>query len=130
MRPHRLGPLLALAFTLAALSGCGNRPKLVSVTGKVVHNGKEVTAGSIWFHPAPGNSYAGEKPSCQLALDGSFTMRTYPYGNGVPPGPYKVTLAPELANRLKRPNYADPAKTPLSVTVPDEGLENHVFEVK
>jgi len=121
---------LAVALAAAGAAGCGNKPKLVRVTGKVVHKGQGVTAGSIWFHPAEGNAYSGEKPSCQLGADGSFTMRTYPYGAGMPPGAYKVTLSPELANRLRRPNYSDPARTPWSVTVPDEGLENHVFEVK
>jgi hypothetical protein len=57
-------------------------------------------------------------------------MRTYPHGQGVPPGAYKVTLSPELANRIRRPKYADPKTTPLSALVPDAGLTDHVFEVK
>lgn len=128
MRLHHLLPLFALV--VLSLTGCSNRPKLVTVTGKVVHKGKALTAGSIWFHPAEGNSYEGEKPSCQLSLEGEFTMRTYPWGNGVPPGSYKVTLSPELANRIKLPHYADPRKTPLSVDVPDEGLKDKEFEIK
>ncbi|MFO0929452.1 MAG: hypothetical protein U0736_20885 [Gemmataceae bacterium] len=127
MRP-RLIPLVLFAVLL--LTGCGGRPTLVPVTGAVTFHGKPLTAGSIWFHPAEGSSYQGEKPSCLLGLDGSFTMRTYPHGNGVPPGTYKVTLAPELANRISRPQYADPAKTPWSVTVPPAGLSGQAFEVQ
>lgn len=130
MRPIRRTMLLGLFLVGALVAGCGNKPTLVSVTGKLMHKGQPLTAGSLYFHPAEGNSYKGEKPSCLLALDGSFTMRTYPYGNGVPPGAYKVTLASELANRIRRPDYADPKKTPLSVTVPDSGLTDQVFEVK
>src|SRR5579885_3794759 len=99
--PHHLRTAAASAvlLALAAASGCGDRPKLVTVTGKVVHKGEPLTAGSIIFHPDAGNSYQKDKPSSLLQLDGSFTMKTFPFGDGVPPGKYKVTLAPELANR-------------------------------
>jgi hypothetical protein len=117
---------------LAVCLGCGdrNRPTLVSVTGKVLVGGKPATAGSIIFHPAAGNSFQADRPSSLLQLDGSFTIKTYPYGNGVPPGKYKVTLAMELATRLKRPDLADVAKTPWSVEVPEKGLSDLVFEAK
>ena len=114
-----------------AVVGCGpDKPKLVTVTGKVVFKNEPLTAGSIWFVPDLGNAYQGEKPSCQLQLDGSFTMRTYPFGDGVPPGAYKVMLSPELANRIKKPEYGDAAKTPLTLTVPDVGVRDHVIDVK
>jgi len=112
------------------LIGCEARPKLVTVTGTVTHQNKALTAGSIWFHPAAGNPYIGEKPSCQLQLDGSFNMRTYPYGDGVPPGAYKITLSPELANRIRRPKYANPETTPLQLTVPDGGLNDQKMVVE
>jgi hypothetical protein len=111
--------------------GCGpGKPKLVPVTGKVIQKGNPVTAGSIIFHPDAGNSYQKDRPSSLLQTDGSFTLKTFPFGDGVPPGLYKVTLAPELASRLGRPDYARPDKTPWSVTVPDSGLTDQVFEVK
>jgi hypothetical protein len=124
--------LSALFLTLALLfvAGCGSRPKLVTVTGKVIHKDKGLTPGSIFFHPTEANEYKGKEPSCLLAADGTFVMRTYPYGNGVPPGDYKVTLSPELAGRIGQSNYGDAAKTPWSVTVPDSGLKDHTFEVK
>jgi hypothetical protein len=122
--------LAALVLLLVAGPGCGNKPKLVSVTGKVMHNGKPLTAGSIIFHPDAGNSYQKDRPSSLLQEDGSFTMKTFPFGNGVPLGTYKVTLAPEVANRIHRPAYAQAEKTPWSVTVPDGGLSDQVFEVK
>jgi hypothetical protein len=120
----------SLVLTALAMCGCGEKPKLVEVTGRVVHKGQPLTAGSIWFHPNADNPYRGEKPSCQLALDGAFVMRTYPYGEGVPPGSYKVSLSPELAKRIKLPAYGDPAKTPLKIEVPEDGIEDLVFEVK
>jgi hypothetical protein len=102
----------------------------VTVTGKVSHNGKPLTAGSIIFHPDAGNAYQKDKPSSLLQVDGSFTMKTFPFGEGVAPGTYKVTLAPELAGRIGRPDYGRPDKTPWSVTVPDAGLTDQKFEVK
>jgi hypothetical protein len=118
-------PLLALA-----LAGCGDKPKLVPVGGKVIHKGNPVTGGSVWFHPAEGNTYQGEKPSGQLQTDGTFAARTFPHGDGMPPGKYKVTLSPDLAGRMGKPQLGDVTKTPWSVEIPDAGLKDHVFEVK
>lgn len=120
-----------LGVVAALLVGCGGeKPQLVAVTGKVTHKGEPVTAGSIIFHPEAGGAYQKDKPSSLLQLDGSFTMKTFPFGDGVSPGTYKVTLAPELAGRLKMPRYADPAKTPWSIEVPAAGVTDKVFEVK
>ncbi|MGV2336013.1 MAG UNVERIFIED_CONTAM: hypothetical protein LVR18_18495 [Planctomycetaceae bacterium] len=68
-------------------------------------------------------------PSSQLQLDGSFRMRTWPWGDGVPPGSYRVTLSPELAGRIDRSRYGDVRSTPLSITVPQGALEGHEFRV-
>src|SRR5262249_3448705 len=124
--------LFAASFLLTVLpSGCGNKPKLVRVQGKVMFKEAPLTGGSIWFQPdsAKGNT-DGEKASCQLALDGSFELRTYPYGGGVRPGAYKVTLAPELANRIGAPKHAQPHTTPIEIVVPDEGLTDLVITIK
>ena len=113
------------------LLGCNaNRPTLVVVTGKVVMNGQPLTAGAIYFTPDAANSYQEDQPSSLLELDGSFTMKTFPFGDGVPPGRYKVTLGPALATRISRPNLADPKKTPWELDVPADGLRDHVFEVQ
>ncbi len=57
------------------------KAKPASVTSKVTQKGKPITGGSVWLHPASGNTYAGEKPSGRLQLDGSFTARTFPHGD-------------------------------------------------
>ena len=125
-------PLLAAALfvSLATLLGCGHKPKLVAVTGKVMHGGKTVTGGSVWFHPEGGNEGNAERMSGQLQLDGTFTARTFPHGDGIPPGKYKVTLSPDLAARAGMPRYGDVAKTPWSVDVPESGLADQTFEIK
>src|SRR5262245_14718577 len=91
---------LAATIVAATLCGCGGGPKLVSVTGKVIQKGTGLSAGVINLHPAAGNTWAGQPPTSQLQLDGSFTLATYPHGNGVPPGAWKATLSPSLAGRI------------------------------
>lgn len=122
---------VAIAATLAATAGCGEaKPKLVAVRGKVVFDGKPLSAGSLTFHPEGGTVEKGDRPSCQLQADGSFTAQTFPYGDGMLPGAYKVTLDSGLAGRIKKPDYADPQKTPWKVTVTEGGLADQVLEVK
>jgi hypothetical protein len=123
--------LTTLSLISILASSCSNKPRLVRVQGKVIFKEAPLTGGSIWFQPdsTKGNT-AGEKASCQLALDGSFEMRTYPYGGGVRPGAYKVTLAPELANRIGAPKHAQPHTTPIEIVVPDEGMSDLVITIK
>jgi hypothetical protein len=128
--PRLLLPALAL---LVAAAGCAKQPKLVAVTGKVVFKGQPLTAGSVYFHPvkAPAEAErAKEKSSSLLQVDGSFSAKTFPYGDGLPPGSYKVTLSPELAGRVQSPAYGDPARTPWKLDVPADGVHDQVFEVK
>jgi hypothetical protein len=92
-------------------------------------NGQPLTAGAIIFHPDAANDFQEDKPSSLLQLDGSFAIKTYPFGEGVPPGKYHVTLAPELASRIQRPELGDPKMSPWKVEVPNNGLQDHVFNV-
>lgn len=126
VRPAALAALVLLA------TGCGKpAPRLVPVAGKVVQaGGQPVAAGTITFYPQGDTLDQGSPPSCQLAADGSFALKTYPFGDGAPPGRYKVTLDSTLAGRLKKPLYADPGKTPWLVTVPDAGVTDLTLEVK
>lgn len=103
---------------------------MVPVMGKVLSHGQPVTAGAIYLHPDAANSYQNDKPSSLLQTDGSFTIKTYPFGEGVPPGKYRVTLAPELATRMKKPIYSQVEKTPWTLDVPETGVRDHVFEVR
>lgn len=112
------------------IAGCSSeQPALVPVTGKVVMQGKGVTAGAVYFHPDAANAFQKDSPSSQLQLDGSFTMKTFPFGEGVPPGRYKVTLVPELASRLQKPEYGSVDKTPWEIEVKDQAITGQVFEV-
>ena len=110
--------------------GCNqDKPKLVKVSGKIILNGKPLTAGSINFHPASTNTFTKDNPSSILQEDGSFNMKTFPYGDGVSPGEYKITLAPQLASRISLPNLAYPEKTNAKITIPEIGLENFTLDI-
>jgi hypothetical protein len=124
---------IAAALTLLAVFtvvGCGNKPTLVPVKGRVTHAGKTVTGGSVWFHPEGGSQGQPERMSGQLQIDGTFIARTFPHGDGIPPGQYRVTLSPDLAARAGVPRYGDVAKTPWVVEVRDGGLTECVLEIK
>ena len=84
----------------------------------------------MYLHPDASNSFQDDTPSGQLHLDGSFTIRTFPFGDGVPPGRYKVTLVPELASRIGHPEYGQLESTPWQITVPEGGLTDQKFEVQ
>lgn len=128
LRLIAIGMLACLALVPG---GCGpEKPKMVTLSGKVVRNGKPVTAGSIYFYPEASNAYQKDNPSSLLQTDGSFKAKTFPFGEGIPPGTYKVTLEPGLATRLNAPDYSDPQKTPWKIEVPDAGVTDKVFEVK
>lgn len=114
-----------------SLAGCGgDRPPLVEASGKVEFQGQPVTAGSIQFFRVDSTDEEDPRVSSLLQTDGSFTMKTFPYGDGVSPGEYTAALAPELASRIGKPKYASPKETPWKITVPDSGVQNHIFEVK
>jgi len=117
-------------WLLLGLCGCeSDQPALVEVTGRVTLQGQGLTAGSITFHPTADNPFQSDAPSSQLQLDGSFRMRTWPWGDGVPQGSYRVTLSPELAGRIGRARYADKSSTPLVITVPASPVTGHEFRV-
>lgn len=84
--------LLAALFVLSPL-GCGSRgnsrPANVSVSGKVTYaNGKPLTTGVIVFNPLEEGE---EAPQAAIQPDGSFKFSD---DGGMPPGEYRVSLAP------------------------------------
>ncbi len=114
--------------------GCGSGvkpPEMVSVKGKVLAaDGTPLRGGSIFFHPDASNSFQDDKPSSILQTDGTFTMKTFPFGEGIPPGKYKVTLADETATRVKAPKFARATSTPWEIDVPDTGITEQVFKIQ
>lgn len=115
---------------VALVCGCADRPRLVPASGKVLHKGRPLTAGSVIFVPLPGNAWAGDSPSSLLQTDGAFTMKTFPHGPGVAPGAYKVTLDPALAARIGLQSLSRADQTPWRVEIPGSGRTDLVLEAK
>jgi hypothetical protein len=124
----RWGLVLA-GLVLLASAGCGG-PKLVPVNGKVTYKGEPITAAEIYFKPDPPGSSGTCLASSVLEEDGTFTMTTYPHGDGVAPGRYKVVLSLGRRTGKALDKYRRADKTPLGVEVPPEGLRDLVFELK
>ena len=126
MMDKQRGKVTGLVFLLALLSGCGGSDgrggKLAPVSGRVLYKGQAVTAASIYFLPDADRGNNGSMGSAILQEDGSFTVTTYPKGDGVAPGSYKVTL--DLGRRPEKEldKYRKVETTPLKVDVPEEGV--------
>ena len=113
-------------------NGCQdpNRPKLYPASGIVMHKDEPLTSGSLIFFPDSDAEYQNDSPTSMLQEDGAFVMKTFPFGNGVAAGKYKVCLNPGLAAGIKRPEYGDPKKTPWEIEITDSGITDILFETK
>lgn len=131
MTLSRFGAIL-IAILAISSGGCGKsgKPTLVPAIGEVMFKGEPLTAGSVIFFPDESVDYQNDRPSSMLQVNGSFTMKTYPFGDGVSPGKYKVCLNPPLANAIKSPRYGDPKTTPWEVEIPDTGDKGIILEVE
>lgn len=114
------------ACLLIALTGCGDgRPARITVSGRVLIDGKPLTIGLVQFVPK------GARPSAgQLDQDGRFTLTCYDRDDGIVPGIHRVTVAakemlPDSKVRWHAPpKYADFRKSGLSfeITEPTDDL--------
>src|SRR5205823_2058080 len=124
--------VLALCVAaILAIAGC-SQSDTVAVTGTVTLNGQPTDQAEVMFNPKHGRLATGVTDA-----NGHFTLSTAKPGDGAAPGEYVVTLAeyypPGKPPALPRgggllpsrflPKYADPAKSPLTVTV-ERGKKN------
>jgi len=119
-----------LLSVIALLVGCQRGPTLVPVQGKVVYQGRPVSAGSIYFQPDSAGGDAPQMASSLLQEDGSFTLRTYPHGNGAMVGSYRVTVSLGFGATPQLAKYTRVKDTPLKIDVPPEGRTDLVFTLE
>jgi len=117
------------------LSACNkSTAKLYPVKGSVLFKDQPAEGAKVVFSPAGEENvqYRGARPAATVNADGSFEMRTEPYGAGAPPGEYAVLVTwfpprdenPNANPKNKLPNkYGDPSKPALKATV-KEGENN------
>lgn len=147
--------ILALPVALT-LVGCGEAepPKVPvqAVTGKVYVNGKPAAGAVIQFVPANSTDPNALRPFGKADDDGSYTLRTYKPGDGVPPGEYLVSVkwpGPKSATPATKPaddpdgdgaimgpprdyfrgKYANPLTSNLKVTVSPGTTELPPFQL-
>ncbi len=120
--------LVCLFALLASLSGCQGpaAPKLLAVHGQAKYKQRPLSGATICFIPdiTKGNR-DGLQATGQTAEDGSFTLQTYPHGDGVMPGFYKVTCI-VFGGVAVPQKYRNATQTPLVVEVKEQG-NDHLF---
>jgi hypothetical protein len=135
---HRVS---ALATALVALSvgSCGSSqltPTLHPAKGSVLVDAAPAEGASVVLHASEGGG--GLMPSGTVQADGTFTLSTYPHGEGAPAGEYRVLLTwyPKNAREIENPQnklpeiYADADNTPLpKVTIKEGPNELEPFKI-
>lgn len=117
-------PVAAALVLLLGAAGCG--PKLYPVRGTVtLADGKPVTEGMVVFERKGEDRPVTARGEIQP--DGSYRLGTHAPGDGAPPGPYRVLVAPKYdANAVDRP----PAPPPFDPRYADFRTSGLEFEVK
>jgi hypothetical protein len=89
-----LNPLSAVLLIGALASGCGDSrlKKTYPVKGQVYYQGNPATGATVFFHPKNNPDDPWLKPSGIVDEKGFFTLTSYRAGDGVPAGPYAVTI--------------------------------------
>ncbi len=138
-------------LTFALLAGCGgsddkwkdNRPKTVKAAGVVTLNGRPLDEAQIVLVPS-GGSHAGSALSNK---DGEFSLQAFPPDDGAVPGKYNVMVVKSLvpqnpdpgspeskvaqyAKLLVPKKYTDPAKSGLTIEIPEAGTTELKLELK
>ena len=123
-RPISTGCALVACLLLVSCGTSG--PELHPVRGQVLYEGQPAAGVQVVFQPAEqteGKELA--MPSGKTADDGSFTLQTYPHGEGAPVGEYIVlaTWYPANGREVDNPKnklstkYANPGEPLLKATV-------------
>lgn len=114
-----LGPLTLSLFVIS----CGsNAPPLYPVRGQVFFENQPAAGATVVFHAGEANTH---KPSGVVGADGSFTLSTFPHGDGAPAGEYTVAVTwyppgarEEATPKSKLPaRYANPITSNLKASV-------------
>ncbi len=142
MVPVRIGPVVWGAFSIVLVvvaGGCSNDgPKLYPVKGQVFFDNQPAAGANVVLHSSPPKDSPNALiPSGIVQADGSFTLRTHPYGDGAPSGEYKVVITwyPANARELENPRnklpakYGNPELTPFMVVVKDGPTELEPFRI-
>jgi hypothetical protein len=117
---------LALLIGLVCAAGCNRGPRLVPFTGQLVIEGRPQGTDTVALVPVAG--LGKERTQALVDREGKFSLKTYPHGDGVMPGKYKVLVQLDPGVKaLDLYSFAD--TTPLEVEVPDNGVRDYVIRI-
>jgi len=142
----KAGILLALFSLLSHVTACKKSSvKLYPVKGKVLFKGQPAEGAQVVFRPTAENAGSGSPAAAQsnpfgdVKADGTFSLRTEPYGEGAPVGDYNVMITwftrtdPDdpLSSKSKLPvKYADQSNPILKASVKEGDNEIPPFDLK
>lgn len=129
-------PFVLLAIVL--LAGCGGKPGLHPVSGKVTFKGGKLPPAEIAiirFEPVTGTTAEGETKgaSGDIQPDGTYQLTTLDRNDGAYAGDYKVSFTIVKTYQGQEPlidkKFTTAASTPHSATVTAGGANRFDFEV-
>jgi hypothetical protein len=119
----RIPTWLGLAAAACALAGCGpgNGLTMGRVSGHVTYNGLPVELGEVLFLPDSEKGSNGVPSMGPITKDGSYTMSTQDFGDGVIAGYHKVGIRAldAVPVGMEETPEPDPAAAPGKVMIAD-----------
>ena len=124
---------VALVALAVALSGCGNKPDLAPVTGKVTHAGQPVAGANVMFQPEKGIA-----SGATTGADGRFELQTpNDHRPGAVPGKHLVSILkpatepppPEGGSPAPPPPPAPPLELHTTAEVSATGPNDFTFDI-
>lgn len=146
--------MLASVLVGASCSRAPDRPKVTPVSGQVFVENKPAKGALITFVPmqAPeevAKTWKFGYPRATVGDDGKFQVSTYEFGDGAPPGEYRITIIWPVMEMVEGPDgelvegekpvfpaqnrlntkYSEPGQTPLNIKVEKKTLEIPKYEL-
>ena len=124
-----------LVVLIVSIAGCGGSEfDTAPVSGKVMHDGKPVTGGSLTFrpvNPTPGGETAnlGKPATAAVQSDGTYVLGTYKKNDGAVPGQHKVSYSAPVVEVQWVEKDGD-MKPASDVASPYDGLRPKVAQVE
>ena len=111
-------PLFALAggaLCAAMMGGCGSSAPggIATVRGRVTFQGQPLAGGLIVFAPDPDRGAPGRPARGEIGPDGAFQLQLSG-SPAIPPGWYRVAIAPAPTSGPRAPDGAPEFPLPLS----------------
>ena len=130
---------LACVLAVSALAGCGagsTNLETAAAEGVVLLDGQPLADADVAFSPEKGPT-----ATARTDAEGKFKLMTYRAGDGAVAGKHTVTVNKQVAKGKNAQGYTDyqsvvpalyvnPAKSPLTATIPPGGDKSLKIELK